>query len=279
MHEIASWMHLIGLAGTVRLRRGESTTITRRWADDAPSPSPIDWPIERDLVFSARAAMEARVGRPLATEIEIIKRVPVGGGLGGGSSEAASALLGLNDLHGLGLGASELHAIGEQIGSDLAFFLPAEEHHAAPTAAFVSGYGERVERVEPSRADVVLVLPSFGCPTGEVYRAFDARAGDHPFASDLVRLMAGTDPLGCELFNDLSAPALGVRPELAELLVAAERAGGQRFHVTGSGSTLFALCTPGHGPALAVRLTEAIKRANVIAASLSPIHPPARHSG
>ncbi len=278
MHEIASWMHRIDLAGTVRLRRSESTSIVHRWADDAPRPSPIDWPARRDLVAKAHNLLERRVGRPLATEIENIKHVPVGGGLGGGSSEAASTLLALNELHGLGMEASELRALGRSLGSDLAFFLPSEDHLAAPAAAFVTGYGGIVTAVEPSWADVVLVLPSFGCPTAEVYRAFDAAAGDHPFASDLVRFMAGTDPLGANLFNDLAAPAMAVRPDLAELLSAAERAIAQRVHVTGSGSTLFTLCAVGEAGGTAERLRAALPQAKVVATSLSSINRPTRQS-
>src|SRR6185295_18407432 len=104
MHPIASWMHAIDLCDEVwitRLVTGASR-LDIAWADDAPRPSPIDWPSEKDLAFRAHRLLEGDTGRALPAAIRIAKRIPVGGGLGGGSSDAAATLLALNDLFALG---------------------------------------------------------------------------------------------------------------------------------------------------------------------------------
>lgn len=247
-HPIASWMAPITLHDTVRvepLPAGAQSSYDLAWADDAPRPSPIDWPLERDLAVRAHRLLElacAQRPRSLPARVSVRKRVPVGGGLGGGSADAAAALLALDAAFELGLGLGDLAALGLRLGSDVPFFL--DGPHRPPRPALVGGLGEAVERLEHLPGQMCLVLPPFGCPTGEVYRALDAgrgQPGGHADA-DRVRALAGGSRRAGRLpdrglFNDLEAPACAVRPQLGALL-AALRGAGVLAMVTGSGSTV-----------------------------------------
>jgi 4-diphosphocytidyl-2-C-methyl-D-erythritol kinase len=261
-HPIASWMACIELADDLFLSRlddARPSTHAVVWAPDAPRPSPIDWPIDKDLAVRAHRLMERLAGRPLPVDLRVVKRTPVGGGLGGGSSDAAAAMLALRDLFDLALPHEALTRASTELGSDIAFFI---DDTNPPRPALVTGLGDRIERLQPVPADILLVMPPFGCPTGRVYAAFDAAPGaelrEHAvraLASDAAR--AGRLPHR-RLFNDLAAPACHVEPRLARLLAALRSASPLEprladlladrgctslleFLVTGSGSTIIAL--------------------------------------
>jgi len=271
-HEIASWMSAIDLYDDIRitpLAPGEPSRATISWAPDAPRPTPIDWPIDADLGVRAHRLLETTRGRSLPVHLEISKRIPVGAGLGGGSSDAASVLLALNSLFELDLSPDELTAAAMQLGSDVAFFTDAEaDLGAPPRAAIVSGFGESIDRCDPSSADLVLFLPSFGCATGAVYRAFDEVIAERDrlrlldWETDEIRRSAlgrpkGRPPLGHrvnpervqslvtqapdgdELFNDLAPAAFHAEPRLGEIVTTLSRLTRRSAHVTGSGSGVF----------------------------------------
>lgn len=258
-HPIASWMHPIELADELLVTRLEDDRLSRYaivWHESAPKKSPIDWSITKDLAVRAHHLVEARAGRSLPVQLKLDKRIPVGGGLGGGSSDAAAMLLAVRELFDLDLPRDEMVALAMQLGSDVAFFLE-------PGPAFVGGFGERIERtpalVPGEPRDVLLVIPPFGCATGPVYRAFDGvaaadnsatggRAGGGPeFREGPARALACAGILRTDqLFNDLARPAEIVAPALEGVRARAARAiGGEPVHVTGSGSTLF--CFPPGG--------------------------------
>lgn len=235
-HRLASWMVCLDLADAVRVTPGP-TSHRVLWAPDAPRPSPIDWPIEKDLAVRAHRALERELGRELQCGLVVEKRIPVGGGLGGGSSDAAAALLALREAFGLPMTDAQLAAVGARLGSDVPFFVDAQGRPGV-----VMGFGERVERTPRTPGVLTLILPPFGCPTPAVYRAFDA--WDGPRAAVLrpeesrVRLLAagGFDP--ALWFNDLEAPAEAVEPGLTVVRRAAAALAGARAMVTGSGSTV-----------------------------------------
>jgi len=250
MHPIVSWMVALDFHDSVQLRRLDpqdhaadpASSLTIAFAPDAPRPEPIDWPTDKDLAWRAMLALEARVGRRLPTAIEIDKRIPTGAGLGGGSSDAAAVLVGLNDLWRLGLDTATLAAIASQLGSDVPFLVHAIRGEPSMIAA---GYGESLRPApltEPVSA--VLVLPDCKCPTGPVYRALDdALAGlDRPADASRVEALVASQPLrsGGGLFNDLADPAMQVVPTLRD---AAKRlalsVGDSQVMVSGSGSTLY----------------------------------------
>ena len=281
-HPIASWFAPIGLHDTVRLtrlREGEVSRYTIRWAElgdglPAPKPTPIDWPVEKDLAVRAHRMLEARVGRSLPVHLELIKRTPVGGGLGGGSSDAAAALIGLTRLFGLPLSHADLARESVALGADVAFFLddtipltmgtPALGNTddpgppTSPRPALVTGFGERIERINaPAITGVLLLIPPFGCPTGPVYAAYDAGQTHKVDEARVCGLIASGAPGSgqpldpARLFNDLAEPACVVEPRLRGVLDTLRGLSPHRVHVTGSGSTLFVIPDPAHPTTLA----------------------------
>lgn len=243
-HPIASWMVLLELADTVEfLPPGAGLTHEICWADDAPRPSPIDWPLERDLAVRALALVADRLPK---VRLRITKRVPVGGGLGGGSSDAAAVLLLAREMDPT-LTAQSLLDAGATLGSDVCFFVRAEEDRHSMV---VSGFGDRVEpatrRIPQTRVD--LVLPEFGCPTATVYSRWDDlnRTPRDPDAAAVHSLVNSQfDPaLG---FNDLEAPASALFPELSRWL-SQIRATGRHALLAGSGSTIACFGPPLESP-------------------------------
>jgi 4-diphosphocytidyl-2-C-methyl-D-erythritol kinase len=221
------------------------------WHAEARRRSQIDWSITRDLAVRAHLALERHVDRSLPVQLLLQKRIPVGGGLGGGSSNAAAMLRAVNRLFDLGLPPEELASIGAGLGSDVPFLV-----HGG--SAVVEGLGERVERCTPASAiDLVLVFPEAACPTGAVYAAFDRR-GSAKLRSEAIRALATNgrpDPEA--LFNDLADAAMEVAPPLSSLARAVGALAERSVHVTGSGSTLFAVCDDRlHSEALARTIDE-----------------------
>jgi 4-diphosphocytidyl-2-C-methyl-D-erythritol kinase len=244
-HPIASWMVPIDLADELTLETPGDGSLAISWAPDAPRPSPIDWPIEKDLARRAHRLVEAHLGRPLPISARLLKRVPVGGGLGGGSSDAAAMIRGLDQLFALQLPETAMHAIAARLGSDVPFFI--DGHREIPRPATVTWMGDLIERAPVAPFHAVLVVPEFGCPTGAIYRAFDAdlaRLPSLPDESGVRALALRAAPLASrsELANDLAEPAMRVEPRLRELLAVLHRETSQTFMVTGSGSCAFALC-------------------------------------
>lgn len=267
-HPLLTWMVTAGLFDTLRLRvreaaaagaagpTGEPASDVVRLTCDPPT-LPAD---ERNLVVravrawgeAAREGLAERVTTGTAPRLPPIdaalaKRTPAGAGLGGGSSDAAFALLAADRLWtgrrwpaGEPRAVDELSAFAARLGSDVPFFL----HGPSGVCA---GRGEVVRPVaRPAARWAVLVLPAIVMPTPDVYRRFDAMGlgraeavGAEPDWAAWARLPA-TD-LMARLVNDLEPPAFAIRPELADLRRQAESAAGRAVRMSGSGSSLFTL--------------------------------------
>lgn len=188
---------------------------------------PVD---EGNLVVKAIRGWEAALGQKCRFHVHLEKRVPHGAGLGGGSSDAATALMAADELHGHPLGVKRLIEIAASIGSDIPFFL-------MPGAVRCTGRGEILEAVAPPPSLPVLLLkPGFGVPTPDAYKRWkDAEALPG------VRYEAQEFGWG-ELVNDLEKPVFQKHLFLAEmkewLLARPEVAGAL---MSGSGSTMFAI--------------------------------------
>ncbi len=256
MHPLASWMVAIDFADALtleKLRHGISRFEISPTTDGAATDRTVgprvsvDWPVDHDLAYRAHALMETRIGRALPVDLNIRKVIPAGAGLGGGSSNAAATLVGLNRLFGLGIPHTALIAMGQELGSDVSFLISAIL--GAPSA-LVTGFGEQLESVDQtSKLHLVLVFPGFSCPTGPVYAALDrlrhSTACPTPDAKR-VRTLAGQPKLTPEApFNDLTQAAYDVRPELKTIVVNLQEQLSVPVHVTGSGSTLY-LVAPSH---------------------------------
>ncbi len=236
LHPICSWMATIDLMDDLEVTRLDDDHFSRYailWHDDAPRRSDIDWKITHDLAVRAHQALESHAGRTLPVQLKLEKRIPVGGGLGGGSANAAAMLHAVNALFALDLDDAELAAIGATLGSDIPFLI-----HGG--SGIVSGYGERIDHHDTPRAlPAVLILPDATCPTGEVYDQYDDLGPVSLREDDVRRLAAAERP---ELFNDLGAAALQIAPELVAVRDAVASLAECEVHVTGSGAALFVLC-------------------------------------
>lgn len=272
-HRICTWMHAIDLADEVLVEPtpGAVSTWCARWAADAPRLELIQWAPTADLAWRALRALERRLGRLLPTRIVLRKRVPTGAGLGGGSADAAAALLALNRAWGLDLGLEALSEIGATLGSDVPFFIDTAEG-GPPKPAIVGGFGEVIGRRERAAGEVIVIVPPFGCPTGRVYGAFDGlvESGSGGRLDERrVEAAAAAGTLRDELlFNDLAEAACVVRPELRRLRERASAALGRPVHVTGSGSAMFALVGGEEPKRLAARVRAGLPGASVFLTAL-----------
>jgi 4-diphosphocytidyl-2C-methyl-D-erythritol kinase len=176
--------------------------------------------------------------------ITLAKRVPVGAGLGGGSSDAAFTLVGLNRLWGAGWAADRLSEFAARFGSDVPFFVAAA--FDAPSAACL-GRGEIVRPVpRPAPRWALLVLPPFPLSTRDVYARFDEmglgfdwEVSEGPDWRAWAALESRD--LLPRLVNDLESAAFALSPELAALRAAVKRTAGRVVRMSGSGSSLFTL--------------------------------------
>jgi 4-diphosphocytidyl-2-C-methyl-D-erythritol kinase len=240
MHPICTWMVTVDLCDELLVTRLAADRLSRYailWHDEAPRRADIDWPMTRDLAVRAHLALEQRFNRRLPVQMKLEKRIPVGGGLGGGSSDAAAMLRATDALFGLGLSDDELREIAAGLGSDVPFFVMGG-------SAIVEGFGERIcplDAIRPLHA--VIVFPEAACPTGQVYAMYD-EIGPQALRPDAVRaLAAGAGPLRTDaVFNDLADAAVRLTPQLGEPAGALSRLAGSPAQVAGSGSSLFVLC-------------------------------------
>lgn len=241
-HPICSYMHAIELHDSIEIERRDETRYDIHWTHPDGTSGAVEWAIESDLIVRAHRAIEQRAGRALPCSIRCRKSIPAGGGLGGGSSNAASVLVGLNHLFELGFEQETLVEIAMTIGSDIAYFI--DGFHSPPRPAVVSGFGDQIERVRTTHADqeLTLIFPEFGCPTGEVYRAFDSIVDwDTPDTHRVARIVDAEVLSDAHIMNDLYQPACVVQPALGSLRDRIAAHLGQGVHLSGSGSTLFVL--------------------------------------
>ena len=158
-HLLESAMVLVSLADTVELTARDDSAVTL-----IDPPTGISE--ENDLACRAARALQAHAGGArtrLGVDIRLTKRIPQGAGLGGGSSDAATTLLGLNRLWQLNLPRETLMEIGLSLGADVPFFVHGR-------GAIMAGIGEKLRSVTVPRARFVLAHPRVGLPTAEVFR-------------------------------------------------------------------------------------------------------------
>ena len=218
-----------------------------------------------NLVLKAHKALEKAVEHELPTSFQLLKRIPAGGGLGGGSADAAACLFGLNKLYDLGLGQEELLRVARPLGADVSFGL-------VGGAARGTRYGDILESLsfprELAALQVVLVLPGFPCPTPKVYSLWDenpsrvARGSSERFLSSTDRGVQLQ-----EIANDLEEPAFRLHPDLRILKRAMGDAGLLGVCLSGSGSTLFGFLPEG-GDLESVRQTLAMQNVGVLGTTL-----------
>ena len=251
MHPIASCMTTVRLEDDLEVKRLAHDRMSRfaiEWHPDARRQTEINWPIRKDLAVRAHTLLEEKLSRSLPIQLRLQKRIPVGSGLGGGSSNAAAMLRALDALFELRLRSEYLESIALELGSDVPFLVRGG-------CAIVEGTGGALEAATQHETHLVFVLPEVQCPTAEVYRAFDALRSDARVDPARVRMLAALPVAPHAPFNDLADAALAVAPALAELRTRVAQISELPVHVSGSGSTLFVVCDSAvHADALAAAI-------------------------
>lgn len=231
-HDIATLFLKLSLADTVHLTL-QAGTIT---VDCTHPEVPTD---ARNLVYRAAAALQ-----PLApgcgVHIGLEKAIPVAAGLGGGSSDAAATLLGLNTLWHLGLSAEALHGYAARLGADVPLFL------TSMVAAMGSGRGDELTPVAcPCDFTLVLVKPPIAVSTAWVYQQgrFELTAPRQEITILRQCLESGDiEGLGAACFNDLEAVVLSHCPVVHDVKQALRQPGVLGVCMSGSGPTVYAVC-------------------------------------
>ncbi len=197
---------------------------------------------EANLVMRALRLVERRVGRELAVSIHLHKRIPLGAGLGGGSSDCAAMLHALNDTFALGLSMEQLVDIAAQLGSDIPAFI-------IGGLVRMQGRGESVTSIAPfpvlESQSIVLVNCGAHCTTGLVYQDARAQLLTLPPAKATADIIAhppaDLDSLAGSLRNDLEAAAFGRFVEVSASAELLRQTGAARVLLSGSGATVFGL--------------------------------------
>jgi len=222
-HLLQSVFQLIDLCDTVKLRPRDDSLINR--INPLPNVPPED-----DLVVKAARLLQQTYQLKNGIDIDLVKKIPMGAGLGGGSSDAASTLLGLNQLWNLNLSLQELMSLGVRLGADVPFFLFGKN-------AFVEGIGDVLQEITLRKSAFFVIYPGVSIPTKNIFLAPDLTRNRSPITIvDFEEHYASQK----QLDNDLQAVATQMYSEVSMALSFLE----QHFPnahpmMTGSGSSVF----------------------------------------
>ena len=166
-----------------------------------------------------------------------VKRIPMQAGMGGGSSDAAATLVGLNQFWGCDLTSEKLHMLAAELGSDVNFFLD------SPIAAVCRGRGEVIEPVRLSRRfHAVVACPSSGLSTANVFRAWASERQRHASVTSFVSQMQRGTLSQHDIHNALERPARELNGDVARTLDSLRRIANGPVGMSGSGTSCFVLC-------------------------------------
>lgn len=257
-HDLTSVFHAIDLCDDVTIGTGSGVTMSME------VPGAVDE--SANLAARALTALGAE-----QLSVDITKRIPVAGGLGGGSADAAAVLVGARERLGLSLSDGELSEVGASLGSDVPFFV------RGGGTALVQGRGERVDTLEcPHTFWFVIGASSMPLATRQVYSRWDElehRPAPAPVDTIIEALAAGDIAgVGALLYNDLEAAAMAIVPELASKKESLLEAGALGASVSGSGPTIFGLAaSPEHAQEIAETTAGLFDRVHVVASSLRSV--------
>lgn len=243
-HSLETVFHTMGLADDITLSPAPRLKLA---TTGIPSPRGA-----RNLCWKAAELLRRTVKTREGALIRLRKRIPSGAGLGGGSSDCAAVLSGLNRLWKAGLNRGELIRLGARLGSDVPFFL------LGSPAAVGRGRGEILAPLASRlRAHAVIVKPRFSISTPDAYRALD-RMRKRPAPGAALKVTAGAvrkgDLTGLSVYNDFELVASRTRPEIDRLIVELRLAGATQAFMTGSGSAVVGLFRDSSRAAAAFRL-------------------------
>ena len=254
-HDVASGYQAVSLFEDVWASPSDEFTVSISGTVDV-SGVPAD---DRNLAVRAARLVAQRIGHTGGVHLDIVKHVPVAGGMGGGSADAAAALVACDALWGAELGSAELYKLAARLGADVPFALMGG-------TAIGTGRGDQLSpALAKGRFDWVVVPSEVGLSTPEVYAHLDelrtrpdiGASGAVPeVAAGVLHALRAGDPIALaeHTRNDLQIAALSLRPELREALELGEESGALAGMVSGSGPTL-AFLTADPESALELQIT------------------------
>lgn len=253
LHEIVSVMQSVSLADELSLEPGPDLTLAVEPAGAAPSG-------EDNIALRAALALRAATGTGSGAALSLTKRIPVAAGLGGGSADAAAALVGLNRLWDAGLSRKALERLGAGLGADVPFCVRGG-------TALALGAGERLSPLSCPTLWWVIGVSGSSLSTAEVYAELDRLgAGTPGDPADLAAALARGDAEAAAglMANDLEAPAAALLPSAAEGRAALLDAGALGAVMAGSGPTWCGLARDeAHARDVAGRASPAFARVEV----------------
>lgn len=238
-HEVQTIMHSLALHDTLSMRRfddegsGDGLQVMLK-CESSFTIDPLLIKAEENIAYKAVVELAKALGRTQDETIEMIlnKVIPAEAGLGGGSSNAAAALVGAATLWGVGMEDERVQEVASRLGADVSFFLKGG-------CARLSGKGDVFEaQLEPRSGFVLLVRPDAGVSTGKAYAAFDEDPvlPSSEYLSSIAALDAAAD---VSLYNNLEKAACSVAPVVAQVLEWGRAAAGEENVVLcGSGSAV-----------------------------------------
>ena len=238
-HEVQTIMHSLALHDTLSMRRfddegsGDGLQVMLK-CESSFTIDPLLIKAEENIAYKAVVELAKALGRTQDETIEMIlnKGIPAEAGLGGGSSNAAAALVGAAMLWGVGVEDERVQEVASRLGADVSFFLKGG-------CARLSGKGDVFEaQLEPRSGFVLLVRPDAGVSTGKAYAAFDEDPvlPSSEYLSSIAALDAAAD---VSLYNNLEKAACSVTPVVAQVLEWGRAAAGEENVVLcGSGSAV-----------------------------------------
>ena len=231
-HDIESWFVPLSLRDTLTFRRTEALELELSGLAAGLSDQP-----EKNLAGRAALALAQAADVKPHANIHLHKLIPAGGGLGGGSSDAAATLLALRQLWNVSISDPEIFKLAAQIGSDVPFFIHGQ-------SSICRGRGELIESLPLHRLlFAVLIIPPYGTSTKDVYQAFDIQSEPPDTAAIAWAELAHANAMdiSAAIRNDLERSAFVVTPALSGLRDEIKTIARHPVHLSGSGSTLFIL--------------------------------------
>ena len=248
-HQLQTAFQLIDLCDTIGISLREDGSIVR-----LKGPAGVE--AESDLAVRAARALQVASGVRRGASLRVSKRIPLGGGLGGGSSDAATVLLALNELWDCGFGVDDLAELGLPLGADVPVFIRG-------SSAWAEGVGERLEPLQLPERWFVVIHPGVAVSTGDVFQSPELTRN-----SPLITIRAFFESGGR---NDCEPVVRARYPEVAEALEWLARSAPARL--TGTGSCIFAACASAiEAERLAARVPDRWTSFVARGLSVSPVH-------
>ncbi len=215
-----------------------------------------------DLAVRAARLLKSATGSTAGIEIRVEKRIPVGGGMGGGSSDAATTLVALNQLWGCGLPLAELADLGLQLGADVPLFIHGR-------SAFAEGVGERLVPIELAEQTYVICNPGVSIATGELFQA-------HELTRDSAPLTIAGFISGAKTQNAFEPVARARYPAIGKALDWLSKSGDARL--TGTGGVVFLATGADEATAIAENCPDGMRAWVARGINVSPLLALCRHS-